>query len=168
VEPSRVRDPEVVLPKTQPDEKEQPKEEEAKEAVSEKEKPAQEEEHELATAPPRVEAQPATSSAPSQGLSPTLARAKAAWENALSRQLNRHKRVPQAPGLRRGQWEAKVAFTVDRLGRLESVELRKSTGVPALDKEALEWLQRASPFPPPPDVPGIELYFTQSIKFDVK
>jgi protein TonB len=168
VEPSRMPDPEVALPKPEPDEKEQPKEEEVKEAVSEKEEPPQEKEHELTTAPPRVEAQPAPSSAPAQGPSPVLARANADWKNALSRQLNRHKRVPQGAGIRRGQWEAVVAFTVDQSGRLASVELRKSTGVPALDKEALEWLQRASPFPPPPDVPGIELYFTQSIRFDVK
>jgi protein TonB len=165
VEPSRVRDPEVVLPKPQPDEKEQPKEEEAKEAVSEKERPPQKEEHELTTAPPRVEAQVAPSSAPSQGLSPSLARARANWENAMSRQLNRHKRIPEAARGRRGKWEAVVAFTVDRSGQIVSAELKKSTGVPALDREALEWLQRASPFPPPPDIPGLELYFDQSITF---
>ena len=159
--------PEVALPRPQ-EEKEKPKTEQAQEAVMDKERPQQERET-AATAPPRVDAQPVPSSAPSQGLlSPSLARAKASWENALSRQLNRHKRVPKAALGRRGQWEAVVAFTVDRSGRVMSAELKKSTGVPVLDKEALEWLQRTSPFPPPPNIPEIELYFTQTLKFDVK
>jgi protein TonB len=167
VDPSPAPEPEVALPKPQPVEKEQPKEEEAQEAVPEKQV-QQEQDVPVTTAPPRVEAQPAPSSAPAPGLSPSLALAKANWEKALSRQLNRHKRVPEAARGRRGEWEAVVAFRVDLSGRLVGAELRKSTGVPALDKEALELFERASPFPPPPEIPGIDLYFTQSIKFGVQ
>jgi protein TonB len=166
VPPSPAPEPEVALPKPQPEEKE-PEEEKAQEAVAEPERPQQDQET-LAAAPPRVEAQPVPSSAPSQGLSPSLARAMASWQSALSRQLNRHKRIPKAALGQRGRWEAVVAFTVDRSGRVISAELKKSTGVPVLDEEALEWLQRASPFPPPPDIPGIELHYIQSIEFGVK
>jgi periplasmic protein TonB len=169
VEPSAAPEPEVALPKPQPEEKEKPKEqEEPQEAAPQEPTPQQDADVPVTTAPPRVEAQPAPRPAPLKGMSRSYASAMASWENALTRQLNRHKRVPEAALRQRGQWEAVVAFTVDRSGQLISSELRKSTGVPALDREALEWLQRASPFPPPPDIPGIELYFTQSIKFGVK
>jgi protein TonB len=169
LEPSPAPEPEVALPKPQPEEKEKPKEQEdPQEATPQEEMPQQDADIPVTTAPPRVEAQPAPSGGPAPAMSASHARAKASWENALSRQLNRHKRVPGTALGRRGYWEAVVAFSVDRSGQLISSELRKSTGVPALDREALEWLQRASPFPPPPDIPGIELYFTQSIKFGVK
>src|SRR5262245_8341781 len=72
VKPSPAREPEIVLPKRQPDEKEHPKEE-AKEAVAEKEKPQQEEEHDITTAPLRVEAPPATTPASGQGMSASMA-----------------------------------------------------------------------------------------------
>src|SRR5262245_41756046 len=85
VERSRAPDPEVALPKPQPVEEEQP--EKAREEVPEKDVQQQDDEVPVTTAPPRVDAQPQPSSARSQELSPSLARAKANWENALSRQL---------------------------------------------------------------------------------
>jgi periplasmic protein TonB len=166
VEPSRVRDPEVTLPKPQPDEKEQPKEEEAKEAVSEKERPAQDEEHEFATAPPRVEAQPAPSSAPSPGKSPDLARAQAAWQKVVVRQLERYRHYPDAADRRGIRGNLVVRFRLDESGQVIASEITESSGSPILDKEALDLLKRASPFPAPP--PGVELDFALPIDFKIR
>lgn len=43
-----------------------------------------------------------------------------------------------------------VAFSLDRDGRILSLRLDESSGVPLLDEAALETIRRAAPFPPPP------------------
>jgi periplasmic protein TonB len=165
VERSPAPDPEVVLPKPRPDEKEQPQEE-PREAA---EKQVQQEEgEELTAAPPRVEAQPAPSGAKSEGQSASIARAQAGWMKGLLRELNRHKRVPDAARSQRGTWEATVAFTLDRAGQVVTSQIVKSCGVAALDEEALALLKRVR-FPPAPDgLPGETFDYTLPIKFGVK
>jgi protein TonB len=46
--------------------------------------------------------------------------------------------------------EVRVAFTVDRAGKLISSNIVSGTGFPALDKAALEIIKRTQPFPPAP------------------
>jgi protein TonB len=150
VDPSPAPEPEVALPKPQPVEKEQPKEEEAQEAAPEKEQPQQDRE-ELAAAPPRIEAQPQPSSAPSPGQSAALARLQANWAKTLMNRLERYKRYPAAAERRGIKGVAVVRFRVDRSGHVVSSEIMKSSGSPILDEEALAVLERASPFPVPPD-----------------
>jgi protein TonB len=149
VDPSPAPDPEVALPKPQPDRKEEPKEEQAREPVPDR-VPRQATEAPLTTAPPRVEGEPAPSLAPAEGDKAARARAEASWLREVMRQLNRHKRVPDAARLRRGRWEVVVAFTLDRAGRIVDAEIALSSGVPALDAEALALIRRVR-FPPPPD-----------------
>lgn len=45
---------------------------------------------------------------------------------------------------------ALAVFSLDRDGRILSLRLNKSSGVPMLDEAALETIRRAAPFPPPP------------------
>ena len=45
---------------------------------------------------------------------------------------------------------AQVSFTVARDGAIVSKTIAKTSGVPAVDKEALAMLERAQPFPPMP------------------
>jgi TonB family protein len=164
VEPSPAPNPEVVLPKLRPDEKEQPKAE-AREAAATK--VAQEEGEEVRTAPPRIEAKPAPAAAKSEGLSASIARAQAGWMNGLVRELERHKRIPEAARKQRGQWKAFVVFTVDRAGKVLTFQLREGSGVPALDEESLALLKRVS-FPPAPDqLPGETFEYSLPIKFRV-
>ena len=164
VDPSPAPDPEVVLPKPQPDRKEQPKEEEAREPVPDEQVPRQDTEAPLTTAPPRVEAEPAPSPAPAEGDKAARARAQADWRREVMRQLNRHKRVPDAARFRRGRWEVVVAFTLDRTGRIVDARIAQSSGVTALDAEALALIGRVR-FPPPPDD---TLSFTMPIRFEVR
>jgi protein TonB len=164
VEPSPAPEPEVVLPKPKPVEKEEPREEEVQEAVPEEQKPNEAAELRIAAAPLRVEAQEVPSSVPSPRQSASLARARATWQKRLTHQLNRHKRtLPAALSRYRGRVVV-VAFTLDRSGKVIASHIAESSGLPALDGEALALLQRASPFPAPPDqLPGLTFYFTQPI-----
>jgi periplasmic protein TonB len=149
VDPSPAPEPEVVLPKAQLEEKEEPKEE-AKDAVAEK--PQQDRDQEAA-APPRQAV--------------NIARVLASWQTQLTRQLNRQKRMPAAARLGRGRWVALVAFTVDRKGQVLASRLTQSTGIPALDEEALALLKRVV-FPPAPDeLPGETLEFTFPYNFHI-
>src|SRR5882757_9512066 len=54
--------------------------------------------------------------------------------------------------------QAKVAFRIDRAGKLMSSNIVSGAGFPALDKAALEIVRSAQPFPPaPPEVSDDDL-----------
>ncbi len=74
-----------------------------------------------------------------------------AWKRQIVTRLNASKRFPLEA---RGQsGVAKVTFVLDRSGKLISRRLTQSSGLPALDKEALATVGRAQPFPvPPPEI----------------
>lgn len=67
------------------------------------------------------------------------------------------------PGRPRPKAVALVAFSVDANGGLAAVTLAKDSGHPDLDAEALDMVQRAAPFPPPP--PGADRRFGAFIEF---
>lgn len=75
-------------------------------------------------------------------------------------------RYKQTPGGSRGNGTATVSFSVDGNGRVTSVRLASSSGVPAFDQEAVAMARRASPFPAPPDGRGQS--FTVSVHFEVR
>jgi len=160
----------VALPTPRPEAKEEPKEEEAKEPVPEQQNPEQASAAPLTMAPPRVEAQPAPSAAPpSPGMAPSLERVQASWQKQLINHLNRHKRYPDAARSRHAQGTVVVAFKLDRSGQLVASHVKKRSGSPALDDEALAMLQRASPLPAPPDqIPGPMLELVLPIQFSIK
>jgi protein TonB len=163
VDPSPAPQPEMALPKPKPKEKEQPKEEPA----AEKHEPQQDADVPVTTAPLRVEAPPTARAAKSEGQAAKIAQAQAAWQTALMRQLNRHKRVPPGARGRRGQWVIVVAFTLDRTGKVVVSRITKSSGLPVLDDEALDLLRRVT-FPPAPDqLPGATFEYSLPIKFGV-
>jgi periplasmic protein TonB len=82
-----------------------------------------------------------------------------AWKKQIVTRLNASKRFPLEA---RGQsGVAKVTFVLDRSGKLISRKLTQSSGLPALDKEALATVGRVQPFPVPPpeiddDVPDVD------------
>jgi len=96
-----------------------------------------------APAPAERPAAPAVAPAPR----PTSA-AVARWERLLAAQLERHKRYP--PQARGKVGEARLAFSIDRTGRVLASRILHSSGSDALDREALALVRRAAPFPPPP------------------
>jgi protein TonB len=119
----------------------------------------------VATAPPSAAApspKPAAAAAGTrtQAAPATIAR----WQTRLLALLHRHKRYPAAAGGRTGV--TRVAFTIDREGRLQRRTIATSSGSDALDAEALALIDRAAPFPPPPaELPDAALSFVVPIRF---
>ena len=156
-EPPPVVEPEVVLPKPPP-EPPKPKPEVKKEAPKPKPEkpkpprpvaqPVQQAQPAPVAAPPApaaapVPAAPAPSAAPSRAI-PT-------WQGRVLGHLERHKRYPRSAQARRQEGVAQVRFTIDREGRVLSVQLDRSSGHSVLDEETVEMVRRASPLPAPPD-----------------
>ena len=98
------------------------------------------------------------------GVAPSVTLSR--WSAQLLAYLERSKRYPATAQRRRQEGTAHVAFTIDRLGRLLSATIQKSSGVEALDTEALDMLKRAAPFPPPPsELSGEAIALAVPIRF---
>lgn len=78
----------------------------------------------------------------------------------LRRHLDRHRR--SLPGVLASA-RSEVALTVAADGSLSALRLQKSSGIPALDQEALDLLRRAAPLPKPPDGLARELVVPVSV-----
>jgi protein TonB len=88
----------------------------------------------------------------------------ARWQLSLVAHIERFKRYPNQGGGKFGV--ARLAFTIDRQGRLRDVRVVGGSGSPILDEEALATIQRAEPFPAPPDsVSDDELSFVLPIRY---
>jgi periplasmic protein TonB len=86
------------------------------------------------------------------------------WQRALVTQIERHKRYP--PNAHGEQGVAKLAFRLDRGGRVVSSSIAQSSGSAALDAETLALIKRAQPFPAPPaDVGEEQLSFVVPIRY---
>jgi periplasmic protein TonB len=73
----------------------------------------------------------------------------ARWEQSLVAHIERFKRYPRQAEGRFGV--ARLAFTIDRHGRLLGARVVAGSGSAILDDEALATIRRAEPFPVPPD-----------------
>lgn len=90
------------------------------------------------------------------------------WQKEVSAILERNKRYPSEARANRQQGIAKIAFNMDRQGKVLSTRLVTSSGSSALDQEALSLTQR-SQFPPPPVVfAGGEITVTVPVRFSLK
>ena len=91
------------------------------------------------------------------------------WQKSLVFHLNKHKKYPHEARKNGHEGVANVSFTIDRSGKIISSHLEKSSGSDLLDQEAIEVLNRASPFPtPPPDVPNLTINLSLPIQFRIK
>jgi protein TonB len=104
---------------------------------------------------------------------PQMPRARAAavrtWQTQIVAMLERNKRFPSEARARGEQGVVVLAFTIDREGRVLSRRIVTSSGSAALDQETLALVQRAQPFPVPPDeIVGRELSFTVPIRFSIR
>ncbi|HEV2954743.1 MAG TPA: TonB family protein [Xanthobacteraceae bacterium] len=117
------------------------------------------------TAPQSAPAPAKLAAAPAVGpvARPTAA-VVANWERLLVAQLERHKRYP--PQARGKVGEARLAFSIDRAGRVLESRIVHSSGSEALDQDALALIRRAAPLPPPPaGVPENRLSFMVPIRY---
>lgn len=81
------------------------------------------------------------------------AKAQDRWQLRLAAHLERRKRYPREAISRHQEGEVHVRFFVAADGSVNQPELVQSSGVPELDAEVVELVQRASPVPkPPPEV----------------
>jgi periplasmic protein TonB len=144
VEETPTPDPEVTLPKREPD---PPKEEQKQEAKVEQQ--AQDEQH--AAAPQSAPETAAVEASPAPGHDEERsAVAKATWDRELIRRINSVKRYPAEAHGRTGI--ARVEFQIDRSGHVLSSRVTQSSGSAALDNAALATIKRADPLPVPPGV----------------
>jgi protein TonB len=91
------------------------------------------------------------------------------WESALVAHIERFKRYPAEARARGQQGSARVAFTIDRDGRVRSSHILQTSGSPELDQESLAMLNRAQPMPKPPgQVQTSELSFVVPIRFNIR
>ncbi|MEI9899003.1 MAG: TonB family protein [Hyphomicrobium sp.] len=123
-----------------------------------------------AKAPPPVEAPPAeTAVGPKQGVSSKPSEAMITWQKAVALHLNKHKRYPGDAREHGEEGVAVVWFQIDRSGKMITGRLDRSCGSSQLDKEAVEVLSRASPFPRPPSgLTDLSFNFALPIRFQIK
>ena len=86
--------------------------------------------------------------------------------------LNRFKKYPNTSRRAKEEGKAGVTFTVFADGKVESIQLTKSSGYTELDDEALNMVRRAAPYPKFPNSlsrRGVtELQVRSSINFSIK
>ena len=112
---------------------------------------------------------PAPTTAPTEGRQDTSgSNLLPKWQKEISAILERNKRYPSEARANRQQGVAKIAFNMDRQGRVLSTRLVASSGSSALDEEALSLTQRTQ-FPPPPVVfAGGEITVTVPVRFSLR
>jgi len=91
-----------------------------------------------------------------------------AYDALVLGHLQRFKLYPRAARKRGEQGTAVVQFALDRTGHVIDSTVTKSSGNAAIDRLALETLQRASPFPPfPPAKPDAQDWYVAPIEFSL-
>lgn len=77
--------------------------------------------------------------------------ARGKYGNTLWGAIGKHKQYPRIAQMRGWQGEAVVELQLDGNGKLKSKKIIQSSGYESLDKQALEMVEKASPFPAPPE-----------------
>ncbi len=83
----------------------------------------------------------------------------------MAAHLARFKRFPAEARARGERGSAMVSFALDGNGRVSSVRLARASGSKPLDQEVIAMVNRASPFPAPPD--GRPKSFTAPVSFQL-
>lgn len=74
------------------------------------------------------------------------------YDNALWSAIVKHKQYPRIAQMRGWQGESVVELQIDGNGKLKSKKIIQSSGHEVLDKQALDMVEKALPFPAPPEV----------------
>lgn len=92
--------------------------------------------------------EPPKAAAPSQE---DMDDARGRYGNTLWGAIGKHKQYPRIAQMRGWQGEAVVELLLDGNGKLKSKKIIQSSGFETLDKQALEMVEKAAPFPAPPE-----------------
>jgi protein TonB len=95
--------------------------------------------------PPPVVQKPVTPS-PAQ-----ISDANDQYGNTLWGAISKYKKYPRIAQQRGWQGEVIVELSLDGNGKLRSKQILQSSGYDSLDQQALEMVEKALPFPPPPE-----------------
>jgi periplasmic protein TonB len=142
-----------------------------KEVKKERPQPQEQRPEAVATAPQVIAEQiSAVPAAPRPGApNPYDSNAARTWNAQIHAVILRNKRYPASARSRGQTGMTRVAFTLDRQGRVVDSRVTSSSGVAALDEEALALLRRAQPFPaPPPEFPDDRVTLNLPLNFDLK
>ncbi|WP_168356015.1 energy transducer TonB [Sphingomonas gei] len=104
---------------------------------------------ERTTAPPAMPVPVSTVSAAQEDVAAQAAAAKADWQARLLGHLRKYRRYPRSAESSGQQGVATIAITLNRQGRVLNVQLRRGSGYPLLDTEAVATARRGSPLPAP-------------------
>jgi protein TonB len=77
--------------------------------------------------------------------------ARGRYGNALWGAIEKHKQYPRIAQMRGWQGEVVLELLLDGSGKLKSKKVLTSSGYEALDKQALDMVEKAAPFPTPPE-----------------
>ena len=77
--------------------------------------------------------------------------ARGKYGNTLWSEIGKHKQYPRIAQMRGWQGEAIVELMLDGNGKLKSKKIIQSSGFDILDKQALDMVEKAAPFPAPPE-----------------
>lgn len=134
----------------------------------EKKKPRQREAS-IARAPSAVHNKADRAAAPMPGASARDSNALPNWTSKLVAQIARHKRYPEEARARGETGTTQVAFRVDRSGGVHNVRVVRSSGSSLLDSEALAWVERSQPLPPPPaEIPDAKLNIDLPLRYSLR
>jgi TonB family protein len=121
-------------------------------------------EHVMTAAPPVSEAPSPVASAPSSQRG--VAEGRDSYLGRLLAQLNRFKHYPAEARKAHIEGVVLLHFVMDGEGHVTKAEIQKSSGRPALDREALALMERAQPLPAlPADFPTRTLDAVVPIEF---
>lgn len=73
------------------------------------------------------------------------------YGNTLWGAISKYKKYPRIAQQRGWQGEVIVELSLDGNGKLRSKQILQSSGYDSLDQQALEMVEKALPFPPPPE-----------------
>lgn len=73
------------------------------------------------------------------------------YSSSLWGAISKHKKYPKIAAMRGWEGEVIVELQLDGNGKLKSKKITQSSGHEVLDKQALEMVEKALPFPIPPD-----------------
>ena len=73
------------------------------------------------------------------------------YGGTLGRAIAKHKQYPKIAQMRGWQGDCLLDLKIDGSGNVLSANIKESSGFEALDKQALEMVRKASPFPAPPE-----------------
>jgi TonB family protein len=90
------------------------------------------------------------------------------YRRVLVARLTISKRYPREALQRGVEGVVRVAFSIDREGKVTSTRVVLSSGSAQLDEEALTLIERAQPFPSLPDQSKDQVWFTIPIRFRIE